>query len=215
MFAGLPTGKFDVIYADPPWGYHGSQSKWGAAAKFYPTVKDDDLLAFPMRELMEKRAILFLWATSPRLDFAIDCIRAWGLHYRGMAFVWVKTRKDGTPIGAQGVRPSIVKPTVEYVLAASTVEKGRPLKLADESIPNTVLAPRGLHSQKPGAVRERIERLYPEASRLELFARESHPGWTSWGNEAESGPKKLPRGHGSRDNERVREVLQQGKGEVP
>lgn len=207
MFEGLPTTTFDIIYADPPWGYHGSQTKWGAAAKFYQTATDDDLLAFPMRALMEKRAVLFLWATSPRLDFAMQCITQWGLHYRGVAFVWVKTRQDGTPIGAQGVRPSIVKPTVEYVLAASTVEKGRPLKLADESIPNTVFAPRGKHSQKPDEVRQRIERLYPDATRLELFARERHEGWTSWGNEAESGPKELPRGHGSRDNARVREVL--------
>ncbi|MBF6830403.1 S-adenosylmethionine-binding domain-containing protein, partial [Acinetobacter baumannii] len=119
MFDGLPEAKFDVICADPPWAYHGSRTKWGAAAKFYDTVADGDMLCFHMRGLMADRSVLFLWVTSPRLDFALDCIRAWGLHYRGVAFVWVKTRADGTPIGAKGVRPSIVKPTAEYVLAAS------------------------------------------------------------------------------------------------
>ena len=33
---------------------------------------------------------------------------------------------------------------------------------------------------------ELIERMYPRASKLELFARgPARPGWTSWGNQAE------------------------------
>ncbi len=117
----------DVIVADPPWSYTGSQTKWAAAAKFYQTMTDADLLAFNgITRRLAPRGVLFLWATGPRLDFALQCIDAWGLHYRGMAFVWVKTRADGAPIGAQGVRPSIVKPTTEFVLAASRVHKGTP-----------------------------------------------------------------------------------------
>ena len=67
-----------------------------------------------------------MWATGPKLDFAIECIKAWGLTYRGMGFVWVKTKKDGTPIGAQGVRPSIVKPLSEYVLCVQVGSEDRP-----------------------------------------------------------------------------------------
>jgi len=192
----FPTGEHEVVLADPPWGYWGRQDKWGAAAKFYDTAPDEALLGLPVRRLMKPKSVLFLWATSPRLDFAIDCIRAWGLHYRGVAFVWVKTRKDGEPIGAQGVRPSIVKPTAEYVLAASPVAKGRPLPLADEAAPNVVLAPRGAHSEKPEEVQARIERLYPDASRIELFARRRRDGWSAWGDQTDLGPqpaRKAPR----------------------
>lgn len=185
----LPDQAFDVVLADPPWGYYGAQDKWGAAAKFYETSPDEALLAFPMKRLMARRSVLFLWATSPRLDLAVRCIEAWGLHYRGVAFVWVKTRKDGQPIGAQGVRPSIVKPTVEYVLAASPQKTGRPLLLADESVPNVVMAPRGLHSEKPAEIADRIERLYPDAARLELFCRSPRPGWSAWGDQVEAGPQ--------------------------
>jgi N6-adenosine-specific RNA methylase IME4 len=178
----IPTA--DVVLADPPWSYHGQQDKCGAAAKFYPTMTDAALLALPVRSIMSKNSVLFMWATGPRLDFAMDCIKAWGLTYRGMSFVWVKTKADGiTPIGAQGVRPSIVKPTAELVLAASPIAKGRPRKLHNEAIRNVVMAPRGEHSRKPDMIHESIEAMYPDARKVELFARRPRDGWTAWGNE--------------------------------
>lgn len=185
----LPDQKFDVVLSDPPWEYHGQQDKMGAAANHYNTMSDADLLAFPMRRLLTANGVLFMWVTSPRLDFAIDCLRAWNLAYRGMAFVWVKTKMDGTPIGAQGVRPSIVKPLTEYVLAASPVAKGRPMKLASEKVVQTIFAPRTEHSRKPDDVHERIEALYPEASKIELFARRARAGWALWGDQA---PDPIP-----------------------
>jgi N6-adenosine-specific RNA methylase IME4 len=38
------------------------------------------------------------------------------------------------------------------------------------------------HSRKPEAVRERVERLVT-GPYLELFARETKPGWDSWGDQ--------------------------------
>lgn len=179
----FPEGTYDVVLLDPPWSYYGQQDKMGAAAKFYPTMTDDELMAMPVSNLLHKKSVVFMWATSPRLDFAIDLLRHWGLTYRGVAFTWVKTKQDGTPIGAQGVRPSFVKPTAEFVLVASMTNKGRPQQIADESIKHIVLAPKQEHSRKPDAVHERINALYPEASKLEMFARREMPGWKVWGNE--------------------------------
>lgn len=39
------------------------------------------------------------------------------------------------------------------------------------------------HSQKPEVSYEIIERLYPDARKLELYARRERPGWDCWGNE--------------------------------
>lgn len=183
LWQDLPDRRYDVVLADPPWAYYGQQDKWGAASKFYATAPDEQIARLPVPDLLADRGVLFLWATSPRLDMAMACLAGWGLFFRGVSFVWVKSRKDGGPIGAQGVRPSIVKPTAEYVLAASRVPRGRPMKLADEGVPNVILAPRRAHSQKPEEVARSIERLYPDASRLELFARTERPGWDAWGNE--------------------------------
>lgn len=181
-----PADGYDIVLADPPWSYTGQQDKMGAAAKFYDTMTDTAICCLDVRNIMARRSILFLWATGPRMDLAMECGEAWGLHYRGVAFVWVKTRKSApdVPIGAQGVRPSIVKPTTEFVLAFSTKLSGRPLPLSDETIRQVVLAPKQGHSVKPDAVHERIEAMYPDASRIELFARRSRDGWDTWGNQA-------------------------------
>jgi N6-adenosine-specific RNA methylase IME4 len=119
------------------------------------------------------------------LHYAIATIDKWGLFYRGVAFVWIKTKKNDPtmPIGAQGVRPSIVKPTCELVLAASRQSKGRPYPLSDEGIRQVVLSPKQEHSRKPDEVQERIEAMYPYASKLEMFARRKRAGWDSWGDE--------------------------------
>ena len=172
---------YDVILSDPPWSYYGDQNKMGAAGKEYRTMSDEDLLQF--RYPLSDRDILFMWATSPRLDFALKCIEAHGLHYRGVAFVWVKTKADGTPLGATGVRPSIVKPLTEFVLSASYLPRGRPLPLMDESVVQTVFAQRGAHSEKPLEVHYRIERLYPAARKAEYFARKRIIGWDCYGDE--------------------------------
>ena len=39
------------------------------------------------------------------------------------------------------------------------------------------------HSKKPDDVRLRIEQLMGEVSRVELFARQNHDGWTCLGDE--------------------------------
>jgi N6-adenosine-specific RNA methylase IME4 len=50
--------------------------------------------------------------------------------------------------------------------------------------PDSVIeAPAGRHSEKPAAAYERIERMYPELAKLELFARAPRPGWDAWGNQ--------------------------------
>ena len=179
----LPNKTYDVVLADPPWSYYGQQNKMGAAANHYQTMTDEDLQKMNIPSLLNDKAVLFMWATAPRLNFALDLIQHYGLHYRGVAFVWVKTKKDGTPIGAQGVRPSIVKPTTEFVLAASTVPTGRPLKLHDETIRQVLMSPKQEHSRKPDDVHEAINKMYPQASKLELFARRPYPNWDTWGNE--------------------------------
>ena len=134
-----------------------------------------------------------MWATCPRLDFALKLIEAWGLTYRGVAYVWVKTNRRGEIISGQGVPPTFTKPTTELVLAATTKPTGRPFPILDLAQPQVVLHSRGAHSEKPAVFRRRIEQLCGDRPRIELFARTSAQGWDSWG--AEVGKLDGPKGH--------------------
>lgn len=175
------TRNYSVIIADPPWQYYGDPNKNQAAGKHYKLLSLDEMLA--LHWPLAKPGVLFMWATSPKLNDALALGSGLGLAYRGIAFVWVKTNRMGQPVGAQGVRPSIVKPTTELVLAFSNVVKGRPMPLLSESVPQVVMARRGRHSEKPRLVQDRITQLYGAVPKLEMFARERYEGWDAWGDE--------------------------------
>ena len=185
MFEQSHVGKYDVVYADPPWPMYGDPNKNAAAGKHYDLMTMDEICSIDMKSLLmdPKRGAFFIWATCPRLNLALEAISAWGLHYRGVAFVWVKTRKDGGIVGAQGVPPTSTKPITELCLFASTQKKGRPFPLESAKVSQVILASRGKHSQKPHETRDRIVSLYGDRPRIELFARESADGWDAWGNE--------------------------------
>jgi len=175
--------RFSVVYADPPWPYYGSGTKDAAAGKHYGLMSLESICGLPVREVSGRSAALFLWATCPRLPDALACMGAWGFHYRGVAYVWVKTARDGRPLGARGVPPTFVKPVCELVLVGSTCERGRPLPILTSAQRQVVFAPVGRHSEKPAEVARRIEELFGDVPRLELFARMESPGWTCVGDE--------------------------------
>jgi N6-adenosine-specific RNA methylase IME4 len=179
----LPAKRYDIAYVDPPWFYYGSPIKDAAAAKHYPLMALDELAAIDVRRMLNKRAAVFLWATCPRLNFALQLLDAWNLHYRGVAYVWVKVNKRGGIIAGQGVVPTFTKPTSELLLVATTNPTGRPFAIRDLAQPQVVLHARGAHSEKPAVFRTLIERLCGQRSRIELFARSRAAGWDVWGAE--------------------------------
>ena len=144
----------------------------------------EELCAIDVRQMLNKRAAAFIWATCPRLNFALTLIDAWKLHYRGVAYVWVKVNRRGGIIAGQGIPPTFTKPTSELLLVATTNPTGRPFPILDLAQPQVVLHPRGAHSEKPAIFRQMIEQLCGQRSRIELFARSQPEGWDVWGAES-------------------------------
>lgn len=175
---------YQIVYADPPYSYYGSPTKDQAAGKHYPLMAFERLAKLPVRRIMARDAVLFLWVTCPKLEEGINLIRHWDLYYRGVAYIWVKTTKSGKIINGQGVRPSFVKPTTELVLIGATKEKGRVFPLKTESQGQVLLhtRPGNVHSYKPPVVRKMITELLGNRKRIELFARQEVKGWDAWGN---------------------------------
>lgn len=176
---------WEISYSDFPWSY----TSFGTAKLPYESMTNDEIAGFDWSPIVQGEHIAFVWATGPKLDVALECGACWkqhGLHYQGVAFVWVKTKLDGTPIGASGPRPRLVKPIDEFVLAYSTTPKRRTFPLLSEKVNQNVFAPKprkGEHSRKPPAVRDRIVTLLGDRPRIELFAREVVPGWDGHGDE--------------------------------
>lgn len=171
--------KYDVIYADPPWLYKdtlGGKSQRGATP--YPCMPLNEIKSLPIHNLAAKDCVLFLWATMPMLQEALDTIKAWGFKYKTCAFCWVKQNpKSGGIFAGLG---RWVQGNAELCLLAT---KGHPHR-ASKSVKQIVLAPRGRHSEKPAEVRKRIETLMGgSGERIELFARQYPDGWDVWGNE--------------------------------
>jgi site-specific DNA-methyltransferase (adenine-specific) len=146
--------KYDVIYADPPWLYNdtlGGNVAYGAMP--YHCMKQSDIEALDIRSIAKHDSILFLWATMPKLQEALNVIKAWGFKYKTCAFCWVKTNpKSGGIYSGLG---RWVNGNAELCLLAT---KGHPHR-ASKSVKQIVMSPRGRHSAKPPEVRERIAQL--------------------------------------------------------
>ncbi len=172
----LPVGRtarrYPVIYADPPWRYEHVETENRAIENHYPTMDLDAICALPVASMVTDDAILFLWATSPKLAEAMRVIEAWGFTYRTCA-VWVK---DKIGMGYY------YRQRHELLLVAT---RGHVPVPAPANRPDSVIeAPLGKHSAKPLLAAEQIERMYPELPRIELFCRSSRPGWAVWGNQS-------------------------------
>lgn len=171
--------KYNIIYADPPWNYRdkASAGERGAAFK-YPTMSDHDIKNLPIKDIAADDCALFLWITFPKLDIALDVIKAWGFKYKTCAFTWVKTNKVNKNSLFWGMG-NFTRSNAEVCLLAT---KGKP-KRVSAAVHQVVMSPIGKHSKKPDEVRTRIEQLMGNVSRVELFSREIVPGWDALGND--------------------------------
>ena len=162
---------YPIILADPAWHYTFGNEERNIQIN-YPTMSHQDICALPVSKLATKDALLFLWATSPKLHEAMDVLKAWQFDYKTCA-VWVKNR----PITGYYFRQQ------HELLLIGTKGNGIPTP-RPENRPVSIIP--GLvreHSRKPDELYEIIEKMYPELKKFELFARNRREGWTAWGNE--------------------------------
>ena len=174
----LPTGKYRVFYADPPWSYGNSgvindSDGYGRAERHYPTMSIDELCAMgpEVKGMSDDDAVLFLWVTSPLLEECFPVIKAWGFKYK-TSFVWDKVGHNYGHYNSVRhelllvcTRGSCTPDAKELFDSVQSIEKSRN------------------HSEKPERFREIIDTLYASGQKIELFSRQTVPGWKAWGNE--------------------------------
>lgn len=173
----LPNGKFSVVYADPPWRYDFDVDS-RATEKHYPTLTLPEIINYRdsrgtlITDKFADDCILFLWATAPKLNEALEIIKAWGFTYK-TNLIWAK---DKMGLGWY------CRNQHELLLIA---EKGAmPLPPPTCRPRSIVKAPRTNHSQKPRQIYRVIEKAYPGYQYLELFGlKNGRKHWVVWGNE--------------------------------
>ncbi len=170
--------KYNIIYADPPWKYRDKalSGNRGACCK-YPVLSSEDICNFPVAKIAADNAVLFMWATMPKLNECFAVIKAWGFEYKTCAFVWVKkNRKSESLFWGMG---RWTRSNAELCLIAT---RGKPRRQA-ANVHSVVMTPVEQHSKKPDEIRSRIVQLCGDLPRIELFARQQAEGWDCYGNE--------------------------------
>ena len=184
--------EYQVIYADPAWQY-GSKELYGDKNKedkrenrfrklerMYDTMSLAEIKQLPVKNMIGKNAACFLWVTDSHLKEGIEVLESWGFKYKTIVFNWIKkTNKGNTYVN---FAPWTLKSS-EICLLGIRGSMGK-LK-TDNTVRQLIEAERTKHSKKPKEARERIEQLFADVNRIELFARENHTGWDAWGNEVE------------------------------
>ena len=177
FIAQRPAGGFDLIMADPPWSFDNwSQAgeKKNAKAQ-YDCTPLEWIKSLPVAALAAENAVLWLWATNPMLPQALEVMASWGFTFK-TAGHWVKRTRHGKLAFGTG-----------YILRSA----GEPFLIGTRGAPkcarnvrSVIEGPLREHSRKPDEAFSAAEALIPTARRIELFSRQSRPGWVSWGNQA-------------------------------
>lgn len=192
----LPLRHFNVIAADPPWKFKArtaiQSANWKSPRhieRHYATMNLDDIKALPVGSVANPKGChLFLWVTGPQLPAGLEVMAAWGFRFSTVAFTWAKMKRSKSAdqfglcrVSADDFHTGLgltTRKNAEFVLLG---RRGSPRRIARD-VRELIVEPVREHSRKPDEFFDRVER-YAEGPYLELFARQSRPGWTTWGNQ--------------------------------
>lgn len=169
--------KYNTIVIDPPWPIE-MQGKYNRrpnrATKLpYRTMSMEEIMQFKIEKFAEKGAHIYLWTTNKLLPEALKIMEKWRVKYH-MTIPYVKT--NGMCI-ANGY-----KSAVELCLLGFY---GKPMKrwagIAELNWIKGSIRP-GKHSLKPAEFYYKVKKMSP-GPRIDLFSRQDHNGFKSWGNE--------------------------------
>jgi N6-adenosine-specific RNA methylase IME4 len=177
--------KFATILADPPWQFVNRTGKiapeHGRLTR-YPTLKVEEIAALPVEKIATPTAHLYLWCPNALLPDGFEVMKAWGFTYKSN-IVWHKVRKDGGSDG-RGVG-FYFRNVTELLLFGVRGKNARTLAPGRRQV-NLLATRKREHSRKPDEQYAIIEACSPGPF-LELFARGTRKGWTTWGDQANEG----------------------------
>ncbi|MDP9875608.1 MT-A70 family methyltransferase [Agrobacterium tumefaciens] len=183
--AEMPRAAYAVGYADPPWEQEAYSDETGQDKGLkYPSMPLEQIKALCAgdKSPFTKDAVLFLWVTANRLADGLAVLQAWGFEYV-TCMVWDK-RHIGMGRWVRD-RHELVLIAKRGNISMAPLMGTQPESLYAEA--------KTEHSRKPVWFAERIDGLWPELRKLELFQRKEsltdgdirlNGMWDFWGFEA-------------------------------
>lgn len=175
--------RFRTILADPPWRFQNRTGKMAPEHRRlsrYDTMTLDEIKALPVPLVAGATAHLYLWVPNALLPEGIEVLRAWGFEYKSN-IVWHKVRKDGGSDG-RGVG-FYFRNVTELLLFGVRGKNVRTLAPGRRQV-NLLSTRKREHSRKPDEMYGIIEACSP-GPYLEMFARGSRRGWSTFGDQSE------------------------------
>lgn len=175
--------KFATILADPPWQFQNRTGKVAPEHKRlnrYSTMALEEIKKLPVASASADTTHLYLWVPNALLPEGMAVLMAWGFQYKSN-LIWHKIRKDGGPDG-RGVG-FYFRNVTEMVLFGVRGKNARTLAPGRSQV-NFLKTQKREHSRKPDEFYNIVESCSP-GPYLEMFARGSRPGWSTWGNQAD------------------------------
>ncbi|KAF5059337.1 hypothetical protein DSECCO2_337070 [anaerobic digester metagenome] len=174
---------FEIFYTDPPW----NQTKGGLRKARPNQGKELDYSTLPLEEIEAihgdffKQAAdqhnVFMWTIDKYLHESEVMMANLG-YTRHARMIWDK--ENGV------ARAFTVRYSHEYLLWF--YPRGKMLKPSESTRGKYRTVMREMatkHSKKPECAYRMLEDMFPDARKLELFARNCRDGWESWGDEME------------------------------
>lgn len=172
---------YDIIYADPPWpqrkgGLRKARPNQGRELD-YKTMSVEDCFTVMDKyfDMASERHNVFMWAIDKYLLAAETQMqkRGYKLHAR---LIWDKEN---------GVSPAYtVRFSHEYLLWFYKPSKMLKPRSETRGKYATVMREAStVHSRKPEIAYKMLEDMFPNAHKIELFARRTRSGWDAMGNE--------------------------------
>lgn len=180
-----------VILADPPWGFDDGLKKMKrkvrrSAASQYRTMTAKQVAELPVRDICDPEGcLLALWVPGSMLEDGLMVAKAWGFKMK-QVFVWVKLKKDyakekdwncSTRVGMG----RLFRQSHEIALIC-TSGKSVYKRLKNKGQRSVMFDLNLGHSIKPGTLHRRLDLMFPDCNKVELFARRQTPGWTVLGD---------------------------------
>jgi len=178
------TSKYDIVYTDPPWKQKKGNKKavrpnTSGNELDYDTMELEDIIQFHKKIFINntsQKHNIFIWTIDKYLQQTEDFMENQLGYKRHARIIWDKV--TGIPTAFT------IRYAHEYLLWY--YKKGNILMPIEDKrgvYSDVIIEQVKKHSEKPEKAYKMIEDLFPDAKKLELFARNTRNGWDSLGNE--------------------------------